>query len=363
MVRTKTAAKKQKGPAATTSRRRRGQETHGDSSDSTNNEQVFQPDNPRNFVSRNAREAYQKLATRHVIYGFRVVLDDICRGGLHVKDMLDAMGWTELVTRKVKVYPQLIKIFYANLSAMDEDGVLRTTVLKKNIEFDAETINHILHLPNSGAEELNAFTEGSAKKAIMGDDWDEARTLTIHNLSLEYRLMFWIYNHIILPRQGSFGKFSAPDCVWFAYIVGQRPINLGHHMMRHMVYFRRRTTLALVYGTLITLLMENAGVDLRGMESRDLYSHELLNDSSLKKMGYVYNGRTNSWEMKQKRTRGGQDEEGEGFEEEENPDDIEKGGPSQPASYEVPQNITTKRGIQLILEKLTNMERKLDEHI
>ncbi|GLT79156.1 hypothetical protein SLA2020_506540 [Shorea laevis] len=109
--------------------------------------------------------------------------------------------------------------------------------------------------------------------------------------------------------------------------------------------------------------MENAGVDLRGMESRDLYSHELLNDSSLKKMGYVYNGRTNSWEMKQKRTRGGQDEEGEGFEEEENPDDIEKGGPSQPASYEVPQNITTKRGIQLILEKLTNMERKLDEHI
>ncbi|GLT28441.1 hypothetical protein SLA2020_033760 [Shorea laevis] len=69
-------------------------------------------------------------------------------------------------------------------------------------------------------------------------------------------------------------------------------------MMRHMVYFRRRTTLALVYGTLITLLMENAGVDLRGMESRDLYSHELLNDSSLKKMGYVYSGRTNSWEMK-----------------------------------------------------------------
>ncbi|GLT49871.1 hypothetical protein SLA2020_233980 [Shorea laevis] len=134
-------------------------------------------------------------------------------------------------------------------------------------------------------------------------------------------------------------------------------------MMRCMVYFRKRTTLALVYETLITLLMENAGVDLRGTKSRDLYSHELLNDTSLNKMGYVYSARTNSWDMKQKRRKGGQDEKGEGFEKEENPEDIEEGGPSELASYEVPQNITTRRGIQLILEKLARMERKLDEHI
>ncbi|GLT34786.1 hypothetical protein SLA2020_092820 [Shorea laevis] len=163
-MKTKSTAKKQKGPAATTSRRRRGAQTQGDSSDSTNNEQAFQPNNPRNFVSRNAREVYGKLATRNVIYGFSVVLEDICRGGLRVKGMLDAMGWTKLLTRKVKVYLKLIKIFYANLSAMDEDGVLRTTVLKKNIEFDAETINYLLHLPNEGAEELNAFTKGLRKK-------------------------------------------------------------------------------------------------------------------------------------------------------------------------------------------------------
>ncbi|GLT27286.1 hypothetical protein SLA2020_022950 [Shorea laevis] len=122
-------------------------------------------------------------------------------------------------------------------------------------------------------------------------------------------------------------------------------------------------TLALVYGMLITLLMENVGVDLHGMESRDLYNHEFLNDTSLNKMGYVYSARMNSWDMKQKRRRGRQDEEGEGFEEEENLEDIEEGGPSQLASYEVPQNISTKRGIQLILEKLAHMERKLDEHI
>ncbi|GKV11463.1 hypothetical protein SLEP1_g22722 [Rubroshorea leprosula] len=67
--------------------------------------------------------------------------------------------------------------------------------------------------------------------------------------------------------------------------------------------------------------------------------------------------------MKQKRRRGGQDEEGQGFKEKENLEDIEEGGPSQPASYEVPQNISTKRGIQFILEKLAHMERKLDEHI
>ncbi|GLT48856.1 hypothetical protein SLA2020_224490 [Shorea laevis] len=90
MVKTKKVTKKQKGLAATTlSRSRRVEETHGDSNESTNNEQVFQPDNPRNFVSKNAREAYQRLATRNVICRFRVVLEDICRGGLHIKEMLD----------------------------------------------------------------------------------------------------------------------------------------------------------------------------------------------------------------------------------------------------------------------------------
>ncbi|GKV09924.1 hypothetical protein SLEP1_g21357 [Rubroshorea leprosula] len=304
-------------------RRRKAEQSLEDSGESIDTKQVFQPDHPRNFVSRNAIEAYNKLGNRKVIYGFRVVLDDICKGGLHIREMLDAMGWTELVSRKVKVYPQLIKIFYANLSD-SEDGGYRTTVLKKTFEFDAETINDVLQLRNEGAIELNAFTEESAKKFIMGDEYNEGQTLTIHHLNLENRLMFWIYNHIILPRQGSFGKFSGPDCVWFAYILDQKRINLGHHIMRQMMYYRGRSTLALVYGTLITLLMENAGVDLRGMESRDLHSHELLNESSLSKMGYVFSARTNSWEMKQKRRRGGQDDEGEGFDDEEHAEETEE---------------------------------------
>ncbi|GLT51167.1 hypothetical protein SLA2020_245960 [Shorea laevis] len=150
MVRTKSTTKKQKVLGVTTSsRRRRVKESPEQSSESIDNKQVFQPDNSQNFVSRNAREAYQKLATRNMIYEFRVVLEDLCKGGLHVKEMLDAMGWTELLIRKVKVYPQLIKIFFANLSAM-EDIVLRITVLKKTIEFDAEIINYVLHLPNEG---------------------------------------------------------------------------------------------------------------------------------------------------------------------------------------------------------------------
>ncbi|GLT25872.1 hypothetical protein SLA2020_009740 [Shorea laevis] len=67
--------------------------------------------------------------------------------------------------------------------------------------------------------------------------------------------------------------------------------------------------------------------------------------------------------MKQKRKRRGQVEEGEGFEEEENAEDIEEGSPSQPASYRVLQKISTNRGIQLILERLAYMDKKLDEHI
>ncbi|GKU90772.1 hypothetical protein SLEP1_g4724 [Rubroshorea leprosula] len=66
------------------------------------------------------------------------------------------------------------------------------------------------------------------------------------------------------------------------------------------------------------------GCCLRGMESRDLHSHELLNESSLSKMGYVFSARTNSWEMKQKKRRGGQDDEGEGFDDEEHAEETEE---------------------------------------
>ncbi|GLT41402.1 hypothetical protein SLA2020_154680 [Shorea laevis] len=130
-----------------------------------------------------------------------------------------------------------------------------------------------------------------------------------------------------------------------------------------MVYYRGRSTLALAYGTLITLLMEIAGVDLCGMESRDLYRHELLNESSLNKMGYVFNARTNLWEMKQRRRRGGQDDEGEGFDDEEHAEETEEAGPSQATSSRVPQRLTTQRGMQLILERLAQIESKLDDHI
>ncbi|GKV39777.1 hypothetical protein SLEP1_g47495 [Rubroshorea leprosula] len=99
------------------------------------------------------------------------------------------------------------------------------------------------------------------------------------------------------------------------------------------------------------------------MESRDLYSHELLNESSLNKMGYVFNARTNSWEMKQRRRRGGQDNEGEGFDDEEHAEETEEAGPSQAASSRVPQRLSTQRGMQLILERLTRIESKLDDNI
>ncbi|GLT76921.1 hypothetical protein SLA2020_485540 [Shorea laevis] len=109
--------------------------------------------------------------------------------------------------------------------------------------------------------------------------------------------------------------------------------------------------------------MKNASVDLRGMESQDLYSLKLLNDSSLNKMGYVFSARTNSWEMKQKRRRRGQDDEGEGFDDEEHVEETKEAGPSQAASSRVSRRLSTNKGIQLILERLARIESKLDDHI
>ncbi|GKV43045.1 hypothetical protein SLEP1_g50386 [Rubroshorea leprosula] len=80
-------------------------------------------------------------------------------------------------------------------------------------------------------------------------------------------------------------------------------------------------------------------------------------------MGYVFSARTNSWEMKQKRRRGGQDDEGEGFDDEEHAKETEEAGPSQATSSRVPQRLTTQRGMQLILERLARIEAKLDDHI
>ncbi|GLT37777.1 hypothetical protein SLA2020_120760 [Shorea laevis] len=106
--------------------------------------------------------------------------------------------------------------------------------------------------------------------------------------------------------------------------------------------------------------MENADVDLFGIESQDLYNHKLLNDSSLNKMGYVS---TNSLEMKQKKRKGGQDDEGEGFDDEEHAEETEEASPSRDTSSRVPQRKSINKGILLILERLAQIESKLDDHI
>ncbi|GKV21626.1 hypothetical protein SLEP1_g31587 [Rubroshorea leprosula] len=67
--------------------------------------------------------------------------------------------------------------------------------------------------------------------------------------------------------------------------------------------------------------------------------------------------------MKQKRRRGRQDDEGEGFDDEEHAEKTEEVGPSQATSSRVPQRLTTQRGMQLILERLAQIESKLDDHI
>ena len=99
MVKQKTVAKRTKRAAPRSSLRR--PRSDDESEHSEEETQVFQPNKPKNFVSADARVKYQSLANRYIVYGHRVVLEDVCRGGLRIREMLDTMGWTELVTRKI----------------------------------------------------------------------------------------------------------------------------------------------------------------------------------------------------------------------------------------------------------------------
>ncbi|GKV30578.1 hypothetical protein SLEP1_g39378 [Rubroshorea leprosula] len=66
--------------------------------------------------------------------------------------------------------------------------------------------------------------------------------------------------------------------------------------------------------------------------------------------------------MKQKKKEGGQDE-GEGDDEAKNEEENEEAGPSQGGSSQVPQKISTNKGILLILERLALLDKKLNYHI
>ncbi|GKV48517.1 hypothetical protein SLEP1_g55326 [Rubroshorea leprosula] len=70
-----------------------------------------------------------------------------------------------------------------------------------------------------------------------------------------------------------------------------------------------------------------------------------------------------STNTKQKRRRGGQDDEGKGFDDEEHAEETEEAGPLQAVSSQVPQRLTTQKGMQLILKRLARIESKLDDHI
>ena len=67
----------------------------------------------------------------------------------------------------------------------------------------------------------------------------------------------------------------------------ETPTNLSRMIMSYMVDQMNRKSGSLSYGMLLTILFENAGIDLTNEASQNLIHSNTYNDKSLRRMGFI----------------------------------------------------------------------------
>lgn len=225
------------------------------------------------FGSQRLRKHYyEQFMTRSNITSYFVNLDfldhlAICDKTL--RDLLEDMGWTNLVTLREPVYPSLVKVFYFNmLISNTAPNKIFTSVGGVEIAFVVEELNKILMIPNEG------FQVFSPRKKIQ-KPWfnvvDDVRNICRRSdlseffcnasfkaqaLPLLVRVLHSIIQHFISIRTRHFNEVTRLDvCLLDSILVG-RKIDVGYTFVQHMLGTPDNKSRSLPYSSIITRVLK-----------------------------------------------------------------------------------------------------------
>ncbi|WCJ33832.1 hypothetical protein M5689_015169 [Euphorbia peplus] len=201
------------------------------------------------------------------------------------------------VSKKQHFYPELVRIFYENLSYDADKTVLYSVVKGKEIRLDQNVLGKILGIANVGNgvydmgnwvdEDVGVGRLEALRLVFDRPDLSEVTKANSCDLKLEMRLLHQIVVHVIVPRKRSFNYVSDLDLVVMWHIVKEKAFNVPFVMLNHIVACSEKKNGCFPYGMILTSVFEHCGVSLEGEESRELKGCSVYNEVTLRKMGYV----------------------------------------------------------------------------
>ena len=170
---------------------------------------------------------HQSFMTREVRSSFFVLPDWLHRLNIshrNLYQLLEEVGWINVLMIQENVYPDLVKVFYSNMDIFEEKkNRVITMVGGVLIDFDVLELNSILGSSDYGLEifsprkssKLDSFVHVDAVRNICRHNDLSVENCTIHFrtqcLCLQSRILLRFIQSIVLPRSGHLDEVSHMD--------------------------------------------------------------------------------------------------------------------------------------------------------
>ncbi|XLT08179.1 hypothetical protein HN51_053972 [Arachis hypogaea] len=234
----------------------------------------------RHFNSLMNNLFFCKDIYKHTLCPSKLVnLDKLRRKYLNFTPLFACQGWIPILCIHEKIYPDLVKQFYSNLSY--KEGRIASFVKGKVIILDKYHISKALDYQNTG---LDVYTSGKWDETLNVSYFEALSTVCVNIPLLEGTTpthksrgpirtqLHRIINHIILPQSGSFQQVSFCDTLVLFSLLSKIPISFAYLLVRYM-HACISTKNALPYAMLFTKNFQYYNVDFGAEISKECNSY------------------------------------------------------------------------------------------
>lgn len=142
-----------------------------------------------------------------------------------------------------------------------------------------------IHYPN--IEEFDQYDQNQALAAMTRSDLLAHSTKYVGCLTVEDRLLHYIYVKVLKPRGGNYASLLAED-IFMLWAIKQRIlINWPHLICQHMMKCKNSSGMPLSYGVLISRIIEFHGIDTGNEFMMVVGYTSMLNKRRLNKLKIV----------------------------------------------------------------------------
>jgi hypothetical protein len=218
--------------------------------------------------------------------------------------IIAANGWESLISESIEVYPELVRVFYRNMTVNEQFDVF-SKVKGRPYAFNPTVLSEVLDVPNLGdapyadddmTEEETTDLEDFIK-SLTGLQEVNALTLQHSDLDPQTKIIAEFVKRVLLPRGPKRGSSNSKECMMICLLSRGTQVNFPLLMIKHMAFVRQDKAHYLPYGPQLTKFFKWTCADI-SVYSSDGELQKSFDLTVLKKMfmslengKYSYTGR------------------------------------------------------------------------